>query len=259
MCAGRAPVAYEHLFAYAAKVPTLPADTADLEHLRASLGGLATRVRPLSLARERVLPVHPALAPALPEEGLRRGSVVACTGQGAWSSALALTAAASQAGSWIAVVGLGALGMSAAEEWGIALDRVIAVPAVPGAQLPAVLAALVDGIDLVIADAAGIRSSDARRVAARLAQRGGVLVLVERVGGFSADLTCEMRTEAWQGIGDGFGRLVSRRVCLSVSGRRLGRERRLQLVLPAACDRLAVDRSSHTATAPVGGSAVIAV
>jgi len=240
-------------------VPDLPVDTADIARLQASLSGLATRVRPLSLARDRVLALHPALAPAFPEGGLRRGSVVACTGQGAWSTALALTTAASQAGSWSAVVGLGAIGLSAAEEWGIALDRMVAVPAVPAAQLPTVLAALVDGVDLVIADGAGIRSGDARRVSARLAQRGGVLVLVDRIGGFSPDLTCEMHTEAWQGIGDGFGRLVARRVCLSVAGRRMGRERRLHLVVTGADHQVTMGETRHRVVAPAASSAVIAV
>lgn len=240
-------------------MPDLPADTADIARLHASLTGLATRVRPLSLARDRVLALHPALAPAFPEGGLRRGSVVACTGQGAWSTALALTAAASQTGSWTALVGLGALGLSAAEEWGIALDRVIAVPAVPAPQFPTVLAALVDGVDLVIADAAGVRNGDARRVSARLAQRGGVLVLVDRIGGFSPDLTCEMHTEAWDGIGDGFGRLVSRRTCMSVAGRRMGRERRLHLVITGDGNRVAVDEPMRQTVAGTASSAVIAV
>lgn len=141
----------------------------------------------------------------------------------------------------------------------MALDRVIAVPAVPAAQLPTVLAALVDGVDLVIADGAGVRSGDARRVGARLVQRGGVLVLVDNVGGFSADLTCEMHTEAWEGIGDGFGRLVARRVCLSVGGRRLGRERRLHLVLHGSGAHEVVREPVHPTGVSAANPAVIAV
>ena len=186
------------------------------------------------MATERVLHVHPTLAPVFPDGGLRRGSIIACTGQGAWSGALALTATASQSGSWAAVVGLGALGLAAAAEWGLALDRVIGIPDVPASQSATVLAALVDSVDLVLIDGASVRAGEARRISARLVQRGGVLVLVERVGGFSADITCDFSTETWEGLGDGYGRLTARHAQLRVAGRRLGRERRLHLQFPAA-------------------------
>src|SRR5207302_7365787 len=83
---------------------------------------LKNLARPVSLARERTLPVLPALAELLPEGGLRRGSTVTVLGD-ATSLALALLAGPSQAGSWCAAVGLPSLGLVAAAEVGIVLER----------------------------------------------------------------------------------------------------------------------------------------
>ena len=200
---------------------------------------LADRVRPLALARERVLPVHPALAEVFPEGGLRRGSVVSCQGEAAWSTALALAVGPSQAGSWTGLVGVGPnFGLSAAAEWGIALDRVFSVPRVDAQQLPTVLAAVVDGVEVVITGGAGVRAGDARRLAARLGQRGGVLLVVGDAGGFVPDLVCSATTTSWGGLDVGAGRLVERQVRFEVSGRRADRPRRADLWFPAVTGAL---------------------
>ena len=83
----------------------------------AALAGL---VRPASDTDEagvhRVLPVPPELSGLLPGRGLRRGSTVAVAagrtapGSGGTSLLLALLSAASQSGSWCAVVGVPAAG-----------------------------------------------------------------------------------------------------------------------------------------------------
>ena len=97
-----------------------------------TLDALAERVRPVTLARDRQLPVLPPLEPLLPGGGLRRGATVAVgadTGvRGAASLALALAAGPSQAGSWVVAVGLGSLGLVAAAQLGVALDRLAVVP-----------------------------------------------------------------------------------------------------------------------------------
>src|SRR5215216_851517 len=74
-----------------------------------------------TLADERLLPVVPALRPLLPGRGLRRGTTVTVSRSAAL--ALALVAGASGAGSWMAAVGLPDLGIVAAAETGIALER----------------------------------------------------------------------------------------------------------------------------------------
>ena len=81
---------------------------------RERLTDLAIKVGPVAFARDRVLAVDPALQPLLPEAGLVRGSIVGCQGGAALSVALASVAAASAGGSWLACVGVPALGLRAA-------------------------------------------------------------------------------------------------------------------------------------------------
>src|SRR5436190_9468420 len=84
------------------------------------------RVTPLALAGERALPVDSLLSPLFPE-GLRRGSIVRCEGPASHSLALSLAAGPSQAGSWVATVGLPALGAAAAVELGVAMERLVRI------------------------------------------------------------------------------------------------------------------------------------
>ena len=111
---------------------------------------LSERVRPVALAREQVLPVIEPLTSLLPQ-GLIRGTTVVVDGtSGATSFALALAAGASQEGSWIAAVGIPWLGLAAAAERGIALDRLAVIGAPERNDWATVVAALVDAIDVVL-------------------------------------------------------------------------------------------------------------
>jgi hypothetical protein len=184
------------------------------------------------LADERLLPVVPALQPLLPGRGLRRGTTVA-VGRSA-ALALALVAGASAAGSWVAAVGLPDLGIVAAAETGIALERLALVPA-PGAKAwPTVVAVLLDAVDVVLVRSpAGLPAGQARRLAARARERGAVLV---PFGAWSepVDLRLAVATSAWLGLGQGHGRLQARRVEVVVVGRGAAtRELRARLWLPA--------------------------
>jgi hypothetical protein len=189
---------------------------------------LAELVRPASRAAEdgihRVLPVLPELSGLLPGRGLRRGSTVAVAAgrpgvSGHTTLMLALLAAASRAGSWCAVVGVPALGALAAAEFGIALDRLALVPN-PGPEWPTVVAALIDGVDVVVVAAPGaVSASVAGRLAARARQRGAVLVPYG----------------AWEGLGRGRGRLRRRRVTVAARGRgAAARPKEVTVWLPAA-------------------------
>ena len=76
-------------------------------------------------ASERTLPVHDALIELLPS--LQRGSTIACSGRAAVSLALALAAAPSREGAWVGIVGLPELGVRAAADMGLALERLVMV------------------------------------------------------------------------------------------------------------------------------------
>lgn len=208
-----------------------------LHERRERLSKLIPKIGPVTFARDRVLPVAGALEPLFPDAGLMRGSVIGCQGATAMSVALALVAGPSAAGSWLAVIGVPSLGLRAASELGIALDRLVMVAdqardlgEEPWAN---VISALIDGFDVIVLRA-DVRASIARRLQSRLQNRGAVMVLVGDPGPFSCDIVIDCRQGEWEGLGHGSGRLVRRRLTLSASGRRLPRERRIDVWLPGA-------------------------
>lgn len=173
-------------------------------------------------AVDGALPVAATLAGLFPGGGLRRGSTVAVgAGPGSTSLLLGLLAEASTSGAWIGVVGRPELGLVAAAETGLRLERLALVPH-PGADLVAVTAALLDGLDVVVvagAQRAGVRAADRQRLAARARQRGAVLVPLGRWPGADVELTCT--DSRWEGLAAGFGRLRTRRAEVRLRGRGL--------------------------------------
>lgn len=181
-----------------------------------ALDELATRARPVALARDEQLPVVPALGALLPGGGLRRGSVAAVTGS--TSLLLALVAGASAAGSWVAAVGLPDLGAVAAHGLGVALERLALVPD-PGPQWPTVAGALLDAVDLVVVrPPARMRPADARRLRAKARERGSVLV-AHGAWPEGADLRLAVTGRRWTGLATGHGYLRACEVDVVVSGR----------------------------------------
>jgi hypothetical protein len=197
----------------------------------------------------RFLPVQPQLARLLPGGGLRRGSTVAVSPGGVGTGAhgttgttagapgattllLSLIATASAEGAWCAVVGLPDLGMAAAAEAGVALSRFALVPR-PGPDWAGVVAALLDGVDIVVAATPGpVRATVTGRLAARARQRGSVLVPYGRWDG--VDLTLAVTGGDWHGLGLGRGRLRLRELDVTASGRGAATlTRRTRLTLPA--------------------------
>ena len=172
------------------------------DEARARLAGVARAARPVVPAGERALPVPGELGELIPT--LRRGSVIAVSGApgaGATSVALQLAAAATSAGEWAAAVELDAsIGGLAAAEAGVALERFAVVRRVPPARWAAVVAALLDGIALVLAEVPPYaRAGDARRLAARARERGVVLV---GLGSWPAEATLRVCAESseWRGL-----------------------------------------------------------
>lgn len=212
--------------------------------LPAELKQIVERTRPTTLAREQVLPVAPALRELLPGGALQRGSTVSVTGPAATSMALALMAEASAQGSWSAVVGMPALGLAAAAELGLALERLVLVREPTGEGWAAVLGALVGSFDAVLfASTHRVRTGEARRLAARARERGSVLVQLQADArpALEPDVRLVTGHVRWQGLGHGHGRLAARRVQVEVTGRRrAARPRRLDLWLADEAGRIAV-------------------
>ncbi|WP_230425484.1 hypothetical protein [Prauserella cavernicola] len=187
---------------------------ASLPGVSTASGVAATAVH--AQATGRVLPVLPALAGLLPWGGLRRGSTVAV--HGSTSLLLALLAEATSSGSWAAVVGVPRVGLSAARELGVEVSRLALVPR-PGADFASATAALLDGVDLVVAGPPGRfgGTQTARRLAARARHRGAVLLSLGPWPGAEVELRCA--PVSWSGLEEGHGYLREREVAVEVGGR----------------------------------------
>lgn len=209
---------------------------------RASLLSHVTTASTALLARERNLPVHPVLAPLF-ESGLVRGQTVVCAGSASVTCALALLVAPTETGSWVGVLGVPGLGVVAAADMGVALERTVFVdgPLDAHGDPANVLGALVDGVDLVVTSARFLSSlspSLVRRFTTRLQSRGAVCIVVDDTRSVSGDLRVTTRVREWSGIGDGHGHVRGRRVTIGVDGRRQTRSTRRDVWLPGPSGRL---------------------
>jgi len=200
------------------------------------------------------------LALAAQPEGLHSGGAQSGEPVAATSLMLALLAEASQAGSWCAVVGVPTLGAAAAAEFGIALDRLALVP-YPGPEWVDVVAALVDGVDVVVAAPPGpVNAQVASRLTARARQRGCVLVPLISWSGSPAsgngrwegtDVVLESVRGVWEGLGQGRGRLRRREVTISAYGRgAAARRKQVQVWLPGTPDGWVDAETAGTAGRP---------
>lgn len=164
----------------------------------------ATRPAPSSSSRTsgpgegaRVLPVHPRLAGLLPDGGLRTGTTVVVRGSA--SLLLTLLAEASRDGAWTVLVGYPAAGMAAAADAGCDLARtlVVPLPAGSGVDASAVLAALIDGMDVVVVGPeVALLDQDRRRLIARARERGTVLLAALPTPALSAGFSPLQRPSA---------------------------------------------------------------
>ena len=153
------------------------------------------------------------------------------------SLAMAMVAGASQAGEWIAIVGAPDLGLEAAAGFGIDLERTVVVPH-PGELWLSVTAGLLDVATLVIVKPpAPVSAQQAERLKSRLRIKDAALVCW---GDWPrSDATVTITESSWLGLGQGQGRLIARRVVVSV--RQGGPIRRVPLWLPGV-DQQIVER-----------------
>ncbi|MBE9924840.1 hypothetical protein G8C93_02900 [Cellulosimicrobium cellulans] len=166
------------------------------------------------------------LGAILDDGRLPRGaaSVVA----GSTSLLLALLATSQGSSDWLAMVGAPDLGMLAAADAGVALERVALVPRA-GDDPAGVVAALLDGMTyVVVGPDARLTVSERRRLLARARERGSGLVAV---GPWEqAAVRLEVVRHRWSGTDAGGGYL--RRCELSVARTAHGVTDRWTLTLP---------------------------
>jgi hypothetical protein len=192
---------------------------------RALLRAAATRAAPAVQAGDRRLSIAGPIGDLLPAGGIRRGATIALDGPpgaGSTTVAMSFAAAATSAGEWAAVVDPdGTFGARAAADAGVALDRCAVVRHVPSERWATVVAALLDGVALVVAAVpAHLRLGDARRLTARARERASVLVAL---GPWPAEaaLRVHARAHQWSGLGDGVGLLAEGKLVVECVGRGL--------------------------------------
>ncbi|MBD5787264.1 hypothetical protein IF650_13885 [Cellulosimicrobium terreum] len=196
---------------------------------------------------ERSWPVHDALVPLLPSGAIRRGTVLAV--QGSTSLLLALLARASGTGAWTTAVGFPDVGLIAAADAGIDLGRLALVPR-PGPDAAIALAALVDGMDVVVVGPqAPLLDADRRRLVARARERGTVLVAATPWPG--AHVALRVTGGSWTGADHGAGWLRQRTLTVERAGRSgASRPVRVEVELP-------LDRSDWPAYLREGSGAQV--
>lgn len=171
-----------------------------------------------------VLPMLSPLDALLPQGGLPRGSVVSLQPEDGSTglTSLLFTLLAGPTRPWSALVGFGDLGLAAAAELGVDLNRLVLVPD-PGVDVLQILSVLIDGVDVIAVSApkGPIGSASRQRVLlGRLRQRGAVLLAVGPWPG--ADLSLTVSVAGWRGLGVGHGRLRDRELVVRLAGRRRG-------------------------------------
>jgi hypothetical protein len=195
------------------------------DQARARLHEVARAAAPVVLARDRSVPLPGSLGDLVPGGTVARGSVLRVTGRpgaGATTVGFELAAAVTGLGEWAAVVDVDAtFGPLAAAGAGVALERFAVVRRVPPARWATVVAALLDGVSLVLAEVPrGVALGDARRLEARARERESVLVVAETLGAVwpgSAVFTLHAVASSWE---EGAASVVDeRRLRVEVDGR----------------------------------------
>ena len=178
-------------------------------------------LRPVTLAKSRIVPLSEPWASLTPGGGLRRGSTVvvhAQPGLGGLSVGLSLLSDASAKGHWAAVVGVDDPGVVAMSDLGVDLRRVLFVPRPRGAWAEAA-GDLLDGVDLLIVRPPSRASHGAaRKLMDRVRERGIVLIVLTEPRApwpLPADLSFHLVSSRWIMS----SRLDARYVTLRVSGR----------------------------------------
>jgi hypothetical protein len=190
------------------------------------------------LIAQDALALAPEVGELIGRKVLDRGQWILCQGRGAVSLAAVMLGAATQQGSWLAVLATPTLGVEACRELGVDLRRVVAVDAdlaIP-MQWAERLVACSDGCDLVVTTMPGrVPERIWRSVSQRIRRNGTVVVGLDldlAVSDLSGvDLRCRVVDAVWEGLGRGTGRLVARRLDVEVTARRLPGLRRGQIAL----------------------------
>lgn len=158
------------------------------------------------------IPVHPALTHALPH-GLARGAIT--TTHGSTYIALTLIAHHTQNNGWAAIVGAPNINYTTLQDLGAKLNHIITIPH-PGDKTPEVIAALIEGTDLILlGPRITLTASEQRTLTARNRERGTHIITQTPWKGARTHLTAQQGP--WQGTRQGLGRLTATNYTLTTT------------------------------------------
>jgi hypothetical protein len=201
------------------------------------------------------MPVAEPFRELLPD-GMVRGQVMSCGGEGARSLAFGVVREALASGAWMAVVDVSTFGTDAAAELGIPLERVVRVDTgvdddseSDGHRWIDVVGAAVDGFDVVLVRvpeqlSRAARPAAVRKLRTRIQQRGAVVVTLGRPGALGSDVELAVDRTLWSGVERGSGYLRQRRLDARAAGRRLPQGRTCSLELVGAASSVSVSSVS---------------
>lgn len=183
------------------------------------------RVAPVVLAAEQRLPVPGIFHTILPTGGLQRGWTTRVDGgPSARALAWALLSDITTAGGWIAAVDVPGIGLSAAREVGVAIERVLVVTNTDPDSWSATIGALIGSVDVIVFGAPQhrVQPSQYRRMSSRCRERGTVMVELASSGQgqLQYDVSFSVDPIEWRGLEQGHGCIQARGLDVSVSGRR---------------------------------------
>ncbi len=214
----------------------------DVLRLRREIGRMQRRRSDLPL-----IPVPSPLEQILPDRGLQVGTTYAVSPSPGLIGAL--LSGSSGTGAWCAAVGMPTLGVEALAGHGVALDRLLLVPA-PGPRWLSVVSALSEVIPLIaIRPSSSVRDAELSRLGARLRDRGCTLLVVQggpAATGASGAGTAWPQSEGslqahdphWRGLGAGWGALEECEVTITARTRRSPAPRSVRVRLPGVHGRL---------------------
>ncbi|MDR6867778.1 hypothetical protein J2Y69_002386 [Microbacterium resistens] len=177
-----------------------------------------------------LIPLHPALAPLLPEGGLQVGAVYGLSASPGLVAAL--LASASRRGSWCAAVGMPTLGVEALAGHGVDLSRLILVPE-PGSRWLAATSALSEVVPLIaVRPSSRVRDAEVSRLTARLRDRGCTLLVASADPWPQSEGRIRAHDPQWNGLGTGWGLLEACEVTVTAQTRRSPVPRSVRVRLP---------------------------
>ena len=204
---------------------------------------IGREVAPVVLAKEQLIAVPSPFEEILPGAGLQRGWATCVTGSPAGRVFVwALLGELTRSGGWVATVDVSGINLTAANEVGLSIERVLVVSGAGAKNWAQVLGALVGAVDVIVYGNPRhrVQPSTFRKLVSRCRERGTVLMQLpnghdaaSRGLPVEADVSFDVRPAGWSGLGDGHGRLASRAVDVTVSGRRVpGQQRRGTFMVP---------------------------